>query len=610
MNEISHFLQTSPIFRELSPEQIEEIAPLFQEAHYPAGAIILKHGEHSASLYLLRSGRVAARIQRESTRETIAYLQPPDAFGELSFLTGRPCVCDVEVVVDADVVVLSKAEAAKLTSNRESILRSLMDVIASRLQETVARGAKAPESPVLLLKNMERWEAPRAFADTLARSLARLTQRETLLVSVGEGGEGQIARIADHVAVCELPLKIVDGEFRSFIAHKLTEWKRSYENVIFNLTPIAGSTAFDVIDEFTNWEGTLLGPGDPLPDTIKNEAAPSEAVPGGHASRFVVQSAVNSSLPWLSGSRQLIPEAAQAEDAHRNGGKVPLGFQRVVDSIARCITGLQIGLALGGGAAWGWAHIGVLDVFERAGIPIDMISGCSMGSVIGALRCAGFTTQELREIAEYWKTRTKRFIEWRFWRMSLLNEKKVRKAFRQYFGARAVNQTAIPYWANAVDIQTGKEFTLRSGSLVQCVRASISLPGLIPPVVENSHLLVDAGIMDPVPVPLVRNMGCHFAIGVNAMAALETQRVNNRYPFNAFDIMTRCMFVMGHEIGQARAEQSANIVFTPALGDIGMLQFSRSRETIECGRKAAEENLPSILASYDRLKLRNIAPRQ
>jgi NTE family protein len=210
--------------------------------------------------------------------------------------------------------------------------------------------------------------------------------------------------------------------------------------------------------------------------------------------------------------------------------------------------------------------------------------------------------ERLKEIAHYWRTRTRRFIEWRFWRMCLLNEKIVRKTFRTYFGDRAVNQTEIPYWANAVDIRTGKEYTIQDGSLVDCVRASIALPGLLPPSARDSHLLVDAGIMDPVPVMLVRKMGCHYAIGINAMAELEAQEISSRYPFNAFDIMTRCMFVMGHEIGQARAEQAANVVFTPSLGAITMLQFSRSHDIIECGRKAAEAQLPRILEGYERLK--------
>ena len=190
----------------------------------------------------------------------------------------------------------------------------------------------------------------------------------------------------------------------------------------------------------------------------------------------------------------------------------------------------------------------------------------------------------------------------RVWHLCLLSERMVRKAFRQYFGDRPVNQTEIPYWANAVDIRTGREYTIRDGSLVDCVRASIALPGLLPPFSRDSHLLVDAGIMDPVPVRLVRKMGCHYAIGINAMAELESQEISNGRIGRFFDVLTRSMFLMGHEIGQARAEQAANIVFTPSLGEITMLQFSRSQEIIECGRKAAEAQLPKILEGYESLK--------
>jgi hypothetical protein len=89
---------------------------------------------------------------------------------------------------------------------------------------------------------------------------------------------------------------------------------------------------------------------------------------------------------------------------------------------------------------------------------------------------------------------------------------------------------------------------------------------------------------------------------VNAMAALESQPVSDRYPSNAMEVMTRSMFLMGHEIGQARAEKIANVLFTPALGNITMLQFSRSPEIIDCGRRAAEAQLPTVLERYAQLR--------
>ena len=593
MDDIVAFLGTSPVFKDLPREQIEEIAPLFRSERHPAGTIILHQGGYSQAAYFLCSGRLAVRIQRGNTRETVAYLQPPDIFGELSFITGRACICDVEVVVDAEVVLLPKEVVTKLPRQRETILRSLLGVIAERLQATTVGGARTPDLPVALLRNHPHWEAPWSFGTELARSLARQTGRNTLLVTLGATEEQGIRSFDDRASSCQWSASAADPNFRSLMASKLTDWSRNFENIVLNPLGSQAEAVSEIAQEFVNWQGDLIGPGDSVP------------VERGPAS-FVVQSAARPTLPILSGSRQLIFEATEAESAFRSSLPIPARFRRTVDSIARCLGGIQVGLALGGGAAWGWAHIGVLEVLEEAALPIDVIAGCSMGSVIGALRSTGFSVAEMRDIADYWRMRTRRFIEWRFWRMCLLNENRVRNAFRQYFGDRLVNQTQIPYWANAVDIRTGKEFTFQSGSLIDCVRASISLPGLISPFHVNSHVLVDAGILDPVPVPLVRRMGCHLAIGVNAMAALESQKMNTRYPINAIDIMTRCMFVMGHEIGQARAELGGDVVFTPALGDITLLQFSRSREIIECGRTAAELNLPAILASYERLKKRSI----
>lgn len=586
---ITSFLASSPVFKEIPLDELAAISPLFRMERHAAGNAVLRKGALSDAVYFVRSGQLAVRIDRGGWKETVAYLQPPDIFGELSFVTNRPCVADVEVVHDAEVLLLPRDAVPKLPQQRETILRALMNVIAGRLQETVTRGGKVRELPVILLRNHANWEAPWSFAWELGRSLARQSGCKTLLLNLGAIKDRPIQDVDESFSVSSYEAAVDLEAVRSDLSQKLTDWKRSFQNIVLNPAGPGSSRIVDAIAENANWEGWLLGPGDPVP-------------PEPDSKKFVVQSALRPSLPKLRGNCQLIWDAAEAEEAFLAGKPVSASFRRTVDSMARCVAGMQVGLALGGGAAWGWAHIGILSVLEEAGLPIDVIAGCSMGSVVGAFRAAGFEVDRLKEFADHWRTRTRRFMEWRLWRMCLLNEKLVRKTFRQYFGDRAVNQTAIPYWANAVDIRSGKEYTILDQSLVDCVRASIALPGLLPPFSRDSHLLVDAGIMDPVPVILVKKMGCHFAIGINAMAELEAQEITSRYPFNAFDIMTRCMFLMGHEIGQARAEQAANVVFTPSLGEITMLQFSRSHEIIECGQKAAEAHLQQILDGYNKLK--------
>lgn len=588
------FLSTSPVFRGVPAGELERIAALFEERRYPAGAKILEQGGRSQAVYFLRSGRCAVRVERADSRETVAYLQPPDLFGELSFVTGKTCSADVEVVVDAEVLVLTKEASVRLPQNRETILRGLLEVIADRMHSTVTGGAKAKVSPVVVLENQPHWEAPYAFGSLLALSLAEQSGEAALCVNLAETGDGAERLLSPQSYAVDLGLRGSEGEMREELARRLTEWKARFPFVILNPMPsapavrevaaaLAQANAPDVM------RGWLAGPGDALPaDT--------------GSGRFVAQSGEAPTLPVLDGGRQLIFDAAESETAFRAGRPVPARFRRSVDSLARHILGTQVGIALGGGAAWGWAHIGVLSVFEKAGLPIDVIAGCSMGSVIGALRAAGISVPDLQEIADYWKTRTRRFIEWRFWRMCLLNEAIVLKTFERYWGARTVNQLEIPYWANAVDIKTGKEFTIRDGPVTHCVRASIALPGLMPPFKRDDVLLVDSGIMNPVPVRLVRRMGARFIVAINAMAAMEEQEISSRYPFNAFDLMFRCTRIMGHEIGQARAEDAANFVLTPDYGNITMLQFARAPEIIECGRRVAEMNLPVILEGYQRVK--------
>ncbi|MBK9166068.1 MAG: cyclic nucleotide-binding domain-containing protein [Bryobacterales bacterium] len=596
MEEIRSFLASSPVFREVEPEQLDAIAPLFQIAHFPVGTNILRQGGYSQAVYFLRSGRLAVRVERHGKSETVAYLQPPDLFGELSFITGRACVADVEVIVDADVIFLPKEAVPQLPEQRDAVLRGLMRAVAERLQNTVLKGAKATDAPVVMLQPGPGWKAPRAFAAALAESLARQSVSEACVIYLGAVTGTDWVQTGEQVWKLEIPLLAGDPEVRAQLARWITDWKRRYPNVVLcPIGPEAGGLAA-LGQPFTNALGILAGPGEPVaPD------APDNA--------FAVASGAEPTLPWLDGSHQLIWEESEAEQAVRDGAPLPRRFARTVDSIARHLLGLQFGIALGGGAAWGWAHIGVLSVLEGAGLPVDVLSGCSMGSVIGAFRSSGVTVPELEEIADYWRTRTLRFVEWRFWRMCLLNENAVRKVFRKYFDDRGLNQVEIPYWANAVDIKNGKEFTILDGTLVECVRASIALPGLLPPAERPPHLLVDAGIMDPVPVNLVRRMGAAYAVAVNAMAALEAQEVQRNYPFNAFDIMLRCTRVMGHEIGQARAEDAANIVLTPALGDVTMLQFGRVPEIIAAGRRVAEDNLATILAGYERLRQQVLAER-
>jgi len=181
---------------------------------------------------------------------------------------------------------------------------------------------------------------------------------------------------------------------------------------------------------------------------------------------------------------------------------------------------LKIGLALSGGAAKGLAHIGVIKALEEAGIQVDYIAGSSMGALIGAAYASGVPIDTLEKIAidTDWKTAAKLFVPG-FSTSGLINGKKVKEFLYTFYGDKKIEDLPIPFAATATDISTGKLFVINKGNLLEAVRASISIPVVFTPVKYKDVFLVDGGLVNPVPIDVVREMGADFVIAVHVIHA-------------------------------------------------------------------------------------------
>jgi NTE family protein len=167
-----------------------------------------------------------------------------------------------------------------------------------------------------------------------------------------------------------------------------------------------------------------------------------------------------------------------------------------------------------------------------------------------------------------------------------------------------VNQTDLPFWTNALDVETAEEVAIADGSLVSALLASMALPAWLPPMSRDSRTLVDAVLVNPVPASLTRRMHCHFNIAVNAIGPFKTRALKTHFPFRAYDFVSRCLRIVGHQIGQARIEASADAILVPNLPPTtSMVSFDRYAEIIAAGEHEAEARLPSILAAYGHLKI-------
>ncbi|WP_299074271.1 patatin-like phospholipase family protein [uncultured Paraglaciecola sp.] len=179
---------------------------------------------------------------------------------------------------------------------------------------------------------------------------------------------------------------------------------------------------------------------------------------------------------------------------------------------------MKIGLALGSGAARGWAHIGVIKALEEMGIEIDIVSGCSIGSYVGAAYASG----KLAELAKWVESLT----EWQvytlmgvgFHKGGLMSGLKVFKALEDEFSFDTFEQLNKPFAAVATDLYSGREVNFMNGSVIEAVKASCAIPGLFPPQLFENRWLVDGGVVNPVPVNMCRMLGADIVIAVNLSA--------------------------------------------------------------------------------------------
>ncbi|MBA7517699.1 hypothetical protein ES705_09753 [subsurface metagenome] len=179
--------------------------------------------------------------------------------------------------------------------------------------------------------------------------------------------------------------------------------------------------------------------------------------------------------------------------------------------------GLKIGLALGSGSARGLAHVGVVMALEAYNIPIDIIAGTSIGSVIGGLYASGATIEQLEEVAlSIKKSKTLFLIDPVFPHSGLISGDRIEKMLNQFgIKDKTFDDLKIPFAAVATDIESGAEVILNQGKVIDAVRASISIPGIFTPVKYQDYYLVDGGVVDPVPVDVVKMMGADIIIAVN-----------------------------------------------------------------------------------------------
>jgi NTE family protein len=249
---------------------------------------------------------------------------------------------------------------------------------------------------------------------------------------------------------------------------------------------------------------------------------------------------------------------------------------------------LNLGLALGSGAARGFAHVGVIQVLEEAGIQPDLVVGTSAGSLVAALYASGKNSAQLRRVAE-----TMEEAEITDWMMPILNRGALRgEALARYVntqvGGRLIEQMKIPLGIVATDLHNGEPMLFQRGNTGSAVRASSAVPAVFQPVKIGAREYVDGGLVSPVPVRQAREMGANVIIAVDISTDPEGSPASD-----TFQILMQTFNIMGKSLNTVLLKD-ADVVVKPALMGVKSADFAARRKSIEAGREAMLKAMPKL----------------
>lgn len=253
---------------------------------------------------------------------------------------------------------------------------------------------------------------------------------------------------------------------------------------------------------------------------------------------------------------------------------------------------LKVGLALGAGAARGLAHIGVLEVLEEYGVPVDLIAGTSMGSVIGCLYANGTSAKMIHGLAaQVCGMEYRKLFDVTLPRTGLIRGQRADMIIRTLTGDRTIEQLKMPFAAVSACLEDGTARVFDSGKVADAVRASISIPGVFEPVTMDGRTYVDGGVLDRVPAGVVRSMGADIVIAVDVGYRGEPRPT----PKNIIDVMINSFELMEWEATRHRVPD-ADITIAPDTRNVNPANFNQVEECAEKGRAAALSVIDSLVA--------------
>jgi NTE family protein len=610
-NEIKLILSNTPTFNKLSPDEIEAFLVLCKVKEYKNGEIIYAQGAAADYFYFLLKGRVVALTRQGVHESEIDLLKRGTSFGIISIFTDEPHSVTTRAIENSFVLLLAKEEFKNFVNKHPTISLDFSRMLTQRVK------AKTQEKPkkIFQVKRIGIMGFPSSGKTTYLYNLALKIKEETgkkvicievsssnnfifpylvkrpmQAMPLAEFTEATMANFIVTDAVDCLLIKVASPENFSALLNCLCEnyhfilyempyyfWENYFDDFI-SLADCIHFTLFPNLTELRKAAALMndLENNNPMVrerlKVIINEFDNEETVP--YAQKVVVLNhPVYATLPAVNTD----------------------SYAKVLRRISRDVGDVVTGLALGSGAAFGYAHIGVLKAFEEHNISIDIICGSSMGSVIATLWALGYDPDDIIPLAYEFGKKTSSYSGISFPFKGVVRSKRLESICKKIFGNKTFYDLKRVLKIVAFDFAKKEIVVLEDGPLYKAVAASCAMPGIFEPVTFKKDILLDGGILNPLPTKVLLNYGVDRIIAVNITPSREEihKEYQRHNKLHVFDFIFGSIEEMQREFIQ-QAVGIADVVVHPNFEGLGWMEFEKIKEFIARGEKAAKEKIDEI----------------
>lgn len=627
-------LRKNTLFSGVKVSELRRILPTLRQEYYPRSAEICREGEPGSCIYIILSGQVKLTMTENARTETLAYLNAGDFFGEASVLSNEPRTVTAEVVIDAEILLLSQQHFYDLVEREPTVMHNIIRTIDRRLRRrTLGMFHQQPkQSQIIAVYSPKRIAVKTFIAVNLAMSLSKQTEQsivildmtmnspnvaETLSLAVqntiGEDDitEEQVKQVLipvnSGVTLFPMPPELLRaGKIsREQIAGILSILKTLFQYIVINTSAEISNNTFEALD--LSDKVVLLSPiGEEPPVGMFDH---QDLIPV----YYFLPDASQTDAHLTESAPLILPPGRIAEQRFYEQGEIivlqnPLSDESdTINRIARHVADMRIGVALGGMAARCLSHIGVLKVLEDHHIPIDMIAGSNAGAIIGALYAFGMKVADIEQFALDFKRHLPlvSIRDFSPFGGGLLSQRRIMTLLTEYLPEKLTfHSLKIPLRIITMTLDVGQKLALNSGSLFNGIEASLAIPGIFSPVKHDGKFLVDGSIINPVPISDLLEMGADILVGISSFAPLTPSYtppplhyqnlVGYADNLKIVDIIIRSFQNLQYEISTAKA-MIADLTIAPELIGYSWSDFSKAEGIITAGKKAAEQALPELI---------------